>query len=102
MMNDPQQCKSDEALGAVASLMCHQVTYDILCSRSIANLDQAILGKSNGEAWHKHRNALLNIINLRGGFDGIDKLDHLRLTLSWCVPSANRFEGAPHTLRDYR
>ncbi|CAG5158171.1 uncharacterized protein ALTATR162_LOCUS5020 [Alternaria atra] len=66
MMKDPTKHKSDEIIGTVASFMCHH----------------ALLGTFADGHWHKHRNALVSIVGLRGGYDAIDK-EHLRITLTW-------------------
>lgn len=66
MMKDASKHKSDEIIGTVASFMCHH----------------ALLGNFAGGEWDKHRNALVRIVELRGGFNEIDK-EYLRITLSW-------------------
>ncbi|CAO2647075.1 Nn.00g079970.m01.CDS01 [Neocucurbitaria sp. VM-36] len=66
MMKDPVKLKSDETIGAVASFMCHH----------------SMLGNFAGGDWDKHRNALVRILGLRGGYDAIDK-EYLRITLTW-------------------
>ncbi|KAF2125502.1 hypothetical protein P153DRAFT_348731 [Dothidotthia symphoricarpi CBS 119687] len=66
MINDPTKYMSDETVGTVASFMCHH----------------SLLGSFAGGEWHKHRNALINIVELRGGFAAIDQ-ENLRITLSW-------------------
>lgn len=48
---------------------------------------KAILGNFSGGDWYKHRSALARIVELRGGFDKIDK-EHLRITLTWYVLGA--------------
>jgi hypothetical protein len=32
--------------------------------------------------WYKHRDALVHIIGLRGGYEAIEN-EHLRITLTW-------------------
>ncbi|KAI8933326.1 hypothetical protein NX059_009950 [Plenodomus lindquistii] len=66
MMKDASKHKSDEMIGTVATFMCHL----------------ALLGSFGDGDWTKHRNALVRIIGLRGGYDTIDK-EHLRCTISW-------------------
>jgi hypothetical protein len=48
---------------------------------------KAILGSFSSGDWYKHRNALIRIVRLRGGFETIDK-EHLRITLTWYVLDA--------------
>ncbi|KAF1847854.1 uncharacterized protein K460DRAFT_384132 [Cucurbitaria berberidis CBS 394.84] len=66
MMKDPAKHKSDEVIGTVASFMCHH----------------ALLGNFTSDDWYKHRNALVRIVGLRGGYHAIDK-DYLRITVTW-------------------
>ncbi|KAJ4377202.1 hypothetical protein N0V83_000025 [Neocucurbitaria cava] len=66
MVKDPVKLKSDETIGAVASFMCHH----------------SLLGNFVSDDWYKHRNALVRILGLRGGYSAIDK-EHLRITLTW-------------------
>ncbi|OAL02356.1 hypothetical protein IQ06DRAFT_270754 [Phaeosphaeriaceae sp. SRC1lsM3a] len=66
MVKDQSKHKSDEVLGSITGFMCHL----------------AILGNFSGGDWYKHRSALARIVELRGGFDKIDK-EHLRITLTW-------------------
>ncbi|KAF2024131.1 hypothetical protein EK21DRAFT_79413 [Setomelanomma holmii] len=66
MMKLPQTHNSEDAISVVVSFMCHH----------------AILGNFAGNEWFKHRNALLKIIGLRGGFEAV-KTENLRITLSW-------------------
>jgi hypothetical protein len=43
-----------------------------------------LFGDSTSGCWYKHRSALVEIAELRGGFDTIEK-EHLRITLTWYV-----------------
>ena len=55
--------------------MAHGLVTDVL---------QALLGSFAGGEWRKHRNALLKMVALRGGFEQI-KNEDLRITLTWYV-----------------
>ncbi|KAF2845127.1 hypothetical protein T440DRAFT_493642 [Plenodomus tracheiphilus IPT5] len=66
MMKDTLKHTSDEMIGTVASFLCHL----------------ALLGSFGNGDWAKHRNALVRIIGLRGGYDTIDK-ESLRCTITW-------------------
>ncbi|KAJ8113822.1 hypothetical protein OPT61_g4146 [Boeremia exigua] len=66
MFNDPANQTSDEAIGTIVSFTCHH----------------ALLGGFASGEYMQHQKALLKIIDLRGGFDTIDK-EYLRITISW-------------------
>ncbi|CAG5158169.1 uncharacterized protein ALTATR162_LOCUS5019 [Alternaria atra] len=66
MMKDSSKHKSDDMIGTVASFMCHH----------------ALLNSFADGHWYKHRNALVHIVELRGGYEAIEN-EHLRITLTW-------------------
>jgi hypothetical protein len=41
-----------------------------------------VIGDFSGGDWEKHRDALVRVVGLRGGFDMIKK-DYLRISLAW-------------------
>ncbi|KAH6638809.1 hypothetical protein C7974DRAFT_387349 [Boeremia exigua] len=66
LMSDPAKHTSNEALGTIVSFTCHH----------------ALLGSFAGGEYKKHQDALLKMIELKGGFDSID-WEPLRITVSW-------------------
>ncbi|KAH9882667.1 hypothetical protein J1614_000903 [Plenodomus biglobosus] len=66
MMQDTTKHTSDEMIGTVASFICY-----LALLRNFADGD-----------WSKHRNALIRIIALRGGYNTIHN-EHLRCTITW-------------------
>ncbi|ORY19314.1 hypothetical protein BCR34DRAFT_472425 [Clohesyomyces aquaticus] len=64
-LKDPAHHKSDELIGTVCSFMCHEY----------------IIGKYG--RFNEHRDALMKIIELKGGIDAITR-EELRITVSWC------------------
>lgn len=63
-MRDSKHQASDEMVGSVCAFMCHHY----------------ILGVFTG--WEAHRDALMRMIDLRGGFQNISN-EALRITISW-------------------
>ncbi|KAF2629211.1 hypothetical protein BU25DRAFT_364230 [Macroventuria anomochaeta] len=81
LLSDSTKHTSNKALGTIVSFICHHV--------STASEDgdqglqaQALLGSFGGGEWKQHHNALLEIIDLRGGYNTIDQ-EYLRITISW-------------------
>ena len=58
-----------------------------------------MLGNFAGGEWKQHHDALLKIIELRGGFDTIDQ-EHLRITVSWYVRFLRCQTVVPSCLRN--
>ena len=84
MMKNSKTLNSDDTIAAVASFMCHHVSLLPDVYSLVTDASQALLGSFAGGEFHKHRNALLKVVGLRGGFDAI-KTEHLRITVSWYV-----------------
>jgi hypothetical protein len=82
MMDDPTKRTSDEGIGAVVSFMIHFVSSLYDGNGDEAYILQALLGNFTGNDWQKHRDALVRIVGLRGGYDDITK-EYLRITVSW-------------------
>jgi hypothetical protein len=55
----------------------------------MTDMFKALFGDATGSGWYKHRNALLGIVGLRGGFNTISK-ENLRITLTWYVLGVTR------------
>ncbi|KAF2826610.1 hypothetical protein CC86DRAFT_349539 [Ophiobolus disseminans] len=78
LMKNAQTLNTDQAVAAVVSFMCHH----------------ALHGSFAGGEFHKHRNALIKIVALRGGFDAIET-EHLRITTSWADLIGAFFQDIP-------
>ncbi|RMZ68228.1 tachykinin family [Pyrenophora seminiperda CCB06] len=76
IMKDPTKYKSDEVICGVVSFMIHN----------------AFLGDFTH--WQKHSNALVRIVNLRGGYQSITR-DHLRITVSWADLIGSFYQDQP-------
>ncbi|UPX19979.1 uncharacterized protein EKO05_0010227 [Ascochyta rabiei] len=66
LMSDSSKYTSNEAVGVIVSFTCHH----------------ALLGSFAGGEWKQHQDALVKIIEMRGGYDTIHE-EHLRITVSW-------------------
>ncbi|KAF1994142.1 hypothetical protein P154DRAFT_527291 [Amniculicola lignicola CBS 123094] len=78
-MKDPAQHTSDIILGAVAAFMCHDY----------------IIGRY--DSWSKHKEALMKMIELRGGLETITR-EELRISLSWADLAGSFPQDIPPSL----
>jgi hypothetical protein len=81
LLSDPTKHTSNEVLGTIVSFTCHHVSGPAQCKAESLRI-QALLGSFAGGEWKQHQDALLKLIELRGGFDMIDR-ECLRITVSW-------------------